>query len=474
MKPQIKILTGTRQGHTEVFSKPYLGLGRHPASDIQFDPERELEVSARHAALIKQNVHWYVRDLGSRNGTLVNGHKISGDVTLDDTDQIKLGPDGPTIEFRLVPDDTPDGIVARASRASAPQAVRPLDATIGPGGRARASTTSRIRVEVGRQTKKLQVVVGTLAVVLVAAAAAFLVYSRQLERVREQAIAAMQSRTDSILREAESAVRTLQGQVEGLAQALRQSQIEVESLQLRLATARRSGDAGQVDLLQRELADVTQVLRYQQAAATVDYRGIVDANQRAIGMLYVEFGPGHVFTGTAFAVRPDGTMLTNRHVVTGENGQRRPVRMGVQFADSDQFFPAQLVAVSDEVDLAVIKVTVRGGVPTVAGLNAQPDTVRQGDPVAIIGFPLGTDLPMSASGSRTILRTTFTAGTVSKVLAERLQIDGYGAQGSSGSPIFDRGGQVVGILFGGQPGSEGRIVYSVPATYAIRLLERVG
>ncbi len=146
--------------------------------------------------------------------------------------------------------------------------------------------------------------------------------------------------------------------------------------------------------------------------------------------------------------------------------------MGVRFADSDQFFRARLVTISDEVDLAVVKVDIRGGVPTIGGLNTRPDTVRQGDPVALIGFPLGTDLPMSGDGA--VARTTFWAGTVSKVLGDLIQVDGYGAQGASGTPVFDRRGEVIGVLYGGQPGSGGRIVFTVPSSYVIDLIAGAG
>jgi hypothetical protein len=85
---------------------------------------------------------------------------------------------------------------------------------------------------------------------------------------------------------------------------------------------------------------------------------------------------------------------------------------------------------------------------------------------------MGTDLPMTDAGeSRTVARTTFTAGSISKTLPDLVQIDGYGARGASGSPIFDRTGRVISILYGGQPGSGGRIVLSVPSTLALDLLE---
>jgi len=68
---------------------------------------------------------------------------------------------------------------------------------------------------------------------------------------------------------------------------------------------------------------------------------------------------------------------------------------------------------------------------------------------------------------------TLTVGTVSKVLPNVVQVDGYGAPGSSGSPIFDREGRVVAVLYGGNRESQGKIIYGVPATAVIAYLSQV-
>lgn len=480
MKAQLRILTGARKGVRATFSKASIEIGRHPDCDMQLDPEADLEVSGKHALLLERAGRWYVRDLQSLNGTFVNGHRIAGDTPLDDTDHLRLGAEGPTIEVRLVSPSTPDGIVGPTgdSATDGPMEAAPA-VTFGeserrPTASQESGTTERIKIEVGKQTKKLRRLTVALVVVLLLSVAAFIADSLHQRRQRDRDVAVLEARTDSILRTANNAVAALQGEVEGLANALRTSRQEISALRTELLEAERSGSAAEVARLRRQLADASQALLYQQAAAYVDYRSILDANQSGVAQLWVEFAPGDVVTGTAFAVRSDGTMLTSRHVVAGPSGTKRPTRIAVKFADSYQVYRARILAQSSEVDLAVIKVDIPGGVPTVRGLNARPDTLRQGNPVAIVGFPLGSELPMSPYGQdRTIARTSFSAGSVSKVLADVVQVDGYGAEGSSGSPILDQNGEVVGVVYGGQSGSAGRIVLGVPSNVALRLLDTV-
>ncbi len=151
MKVQLKVIKGDQAGVTRVLSKERIAIGRHPESDLQFNPQTELEVSGRHAEIIRQDNRWFVRDLGSSNGTLVNGHRIQSDTKLDDTDQIRFGAAGPIIEFRLVADAIPD--TGEMPARPAPAAAR---ASAGAAPARRSSTTQRVRVEVARQTKRLR------------------------------------------------------------------------------------------------------------------------------------------------------------------------------------------------------------------------------------------------------------------------------------------------------------------------------
>ena len=63
-------------------------IGRSPSSDIVID---EPYVSASHARFTIQGPALVVEDLGSTNGTMVNGHIIEQPVTLRDTDEVQVG-----------------------------------------------------------------------------------------------------------------------------------------------------------------------------------------------------------------------------------------------------------------------------------------------------------------------------------------------------------------------------------------------
>jgi pSer/pThr/pTyr-binding forkhead associated (FHA) protein len=63
-------------------------IGRLPANDIVVpDPQ----VSSRHAVIQNQRGRFVLFDLGSTNGTFVNGRKITQPCELQPGDEIRLG-----------------------------------------------------------------------------------------------------------------------------------------------------------------------------------------------------------------------------------------------------------------------------------------------------------------------------------------------------------------------------------------------
>jgi S1-C subfamily serine protease len=114
----------------------------------------------------------------------------------------------------------------------------------------------------------------------------------------------------------------------------------------------------------------------------------------------------------------------------------------------------------------LLQVDDGGKYPVVRGVAPSVD-VKEGETIATLGFPLGTDTPMDGATANTSL----TAGRVSKSVPEALQIDAYAAHGSSGSPVFDAHGHVVGVVYGGARDAGGRLVYAVPSARVAELLK---
>ena len=63
-------------------------VGRHGSADIRLN---DMSVSRYHAILYVSNGVWSVRDLNSKSGTYVNGHRITKQVKLRPQDEIQFG-----------------------------------------------------------------------------------------------------------------------------------------------------------------------------------------------------------------------------------------------------------------------------------------------------------------------------------------------------------------------------------------------
>ncbi|HTY05417.1 MAG TPA: trypsin-like peptidase domain-containing protein [Gemmatimonadales bacterium] len=462
MKAQIKFLAGGRAGQVETVSKAYLGIGRHPLSDIRFDAERDLDVSARHAALLVRGSDYVLQDLQSKNGTFVNGKRITADTILADGDVVGFGAEGPAFEFHVLERDTraaPSPGEQAAGRAS--QAKAPM-----PAQRARSSTAVRVALEVAKQTRALRNTTKALFALLILVAAGFGAMQWKSGHDRDLQLAQMQAIEDSLRKEEQH----FQSQIKDLNDAYQQAKTESDQLQQQLADARQNGDPETIARLHQQLDAAVARQQALNGAANVDYRAISHTNQDAVALVIVEYSDSSRFSGTAFAIDSQGTMVTNRHVLIGDDGNQHPNRIAVKFSGSKQWFQGHFIGVAADADLGVFRVDIKGGTPRILGVDRDPRDLERGDPVAILGFPLGLDLPMEGSGMTMVAEPTLTVGTASKVLSSLVQVDGYGAPGSSGSPIFNRNGQVVAVLYGGQAESGGKIIFSIPAATLLDFL----
>src|SRR5215216_1109663 len=94
MKLKLIVLAGAKEGLEIPLKKDKFLIGRAKECALRAGSEA---ISRRHCAIIRRESGYTVRDLGSRNGTLVNDEKISTEVPLKDGDELRVGP----LKFRV-------------------------------------------------------------------------------------------------------------------------------------------------------------------------------------------------------------------------------------------------------------------------------------------------------------------------------------------------------------------------------------
>jgi hypothetical protein len=160
--------------------------------------------------------------------------------------------------------------------------------------------------------------------------------------------------------------------------------------------------------------------------------------------------------GTGFVVRADGWIATNLHVIVGGPHVKVTLR---DLRGDRELEVVEVLAASPEHDLALLRVQAHG-LPVVS--LGDSDAMRPGDSVVAIGNPLG--LEDTVSNGLVSARRTLDAGV------EVLQISAPIAPGSSGGPIFNDRGEVIGVatavLEQGQ-----NLNFGMPARYLVPMMK---
>ncbi|MGH7624032.1 MAG: S1 family peptidase, partial [Gemmatimonadaceae bacterium] len=321
---------------------------------------------------------------------------------------------------------------------------------------ARPRTTERIAAAVDERTRGLRRAVTALTLILVAALLAAWWVGQRGARTHAEDLLMLSRTNDSLARAYGQRVESLSGRVAGLDSSLATAKVDADAMRHQLADATRPASS---DSLERALRALESRRHAMLTAAQVDYASIASHNGAAVVLIAVQWPDGKAFSGSGFCVQSGGTIITNRHLMR-RDGNDGPTRIAVIFSDTKQWLPAHLVRVDGAADLAEIQLDGDGHYPIVSGLVQRTDTIPVGRSVAIMGYPLGTDTPMEGSGMHITARSSLSAGTVSKNLATVLQVDAYAGEGSSGSPVFDAKGHVIGVVYGAARESQGRLVYA--------------
>ena len=133
--------------------------------------------------------------------------------------------------------------------------------------------------------------------------------------------------------------------------------------------------------------------------------------------------------GSGVFIDPQGHLITNLHVINGV------ARAEVKLPQGEIFPLTEMVASDEKADLVKLVVNLPGGAPHYLAVSgAQPEV---GQRVVVLGSPLG-------------LEHTVTEGLVSAIRniqnrGEFLQISAPISPGSSGGPVVNMTGQVIGI-----------------------------
>ena len=170
--------------------------------------------------------------------------------------------------------------------------------------------------------------------------------------------------------------------------------------------------------------------------------------------------------GSGFIVSADGYVLTNAHVVAGEDNDAALSDIAVTLTDKREF-KATVVGVDRRTDVALLKIDAKN-LPLVK--IGKPDAARVGEWVVAMGSPFGFD-------------NTVTAGIIS-AKARRLPDETYVPfiqtdvainPGNSGGPLFNLAGEVIGInsqIYSRSGGFMG-ISFAIPIDVAMNVKDQL-
>ena len=149
----------------------------------------------------------------------------------------------------------------------------------------------------------------------------------------------------------------------------------------------------------------------------------------------------HANGATGFVISSTGAVLTNHHVVNSKNKNTL-----VAMTASGEVLPiTKVLAANEDVDLAILQ--VEGKVPPPLPMALSPEAAPIGSRISVISHPAGQYY-------------TYTGGMVSRYVKSRtktgamvdyVSITADYARGSSGGPVLNDRGEVIGIVKSTQP-----------------------
>lgn len=196
---------------------------------------------------------------------------------------------------------------------------------------------------------------------------------------------------------------------------------------------------GLVAFFFRPIADLRDVpsLSFLRESRELAEIPLIQELRDASVLLHIERGgSGDSAIGSGFNIAPDGVIVTNKHVVADAR------RITITFRGRGTY-PASNWITHPSADLAIVRLrTDEQDFPTVTVASGEPPLV--GTQVYIIGNPLGI-ANTAVSGTVRSYTLATAADDMAPVIAMVLEAPIH--PGSSGSPVFDEDGRVLGVVF---------------------------
>jgi len=210
------------------------------------------------------------------------------------------------------------------------------------------------------------------------------------------------------------------------------------------------------------------------------------------------------FFGTGF-IAGDGRILTNHHVaqpwwkndelagISSQGLNPAVAELTAYFPDAAAGVPVSVSEISEEADLAVLKGDLSGSRMRILKMNARKDAAVSGQPLLSLGYATGISAILARAGEdavkeiakstggkptevvnellrRKLIRPLVTQGHIGDILPDKIVYDAQTTTGSSGGPLINRDGEVVGVTFAVVKGFGGSN-FGVPIRFAQPLLK---
>jgi S1-C subfamily serine protease len=236
-------------------------------------------------------------------------------------------------------------------------------------------------------------------------------------------------------------------------------------------------DGAASTVTQTALPQVSTVPTRSVPPSAFDPAALYAARSDGVVTIYANLGSDGSSQGSGFVVDEDGLILTNAHVITNVSESRTGSVRGasavyVEFDDGDRV-RADIVGWDLFSDVGVVRVAASDHrlAPVPLGNSS---TVLVGEPIAAIGSPFGQQTSLSV-GVVSATGRSIDSLTSGFAVANAIQVDAPINRGSSGGPLFDAQGRVIGInaQIESASGTAEGVGFAIPINVARRSLDQL-